>query len=204
MRVLAIIFAVLAWEGAAWARPVEDGTRVTLFAGARYVPHQHFIDEAQASGDPVSSSLAIGPEALLSFSYAPQPSLEISLEVGYAYDHYTLQSGSLTMQNIPVVASLRWMPFDGRFCPYLGAGGGYMLGMVDGGTADQKDAHSQEFHAMIGFLFPITPTIWLTAEDRFQLASADILPIGQVQTGGNALLVGLSFTLEPAKDIAPH
>ena len=40
--------------------------------------------------------------------------------------------------------------------------------------------------------------------DRFQLASGDIVPIGQIQTGGNALMFGLSFILEPAKDLAPH
>ena len=204
MRVLVIVFAVLALEGAAWARPVEDGTRVSILAGARYVPTQHFMDEAAATGDPVKSSSPFGPEGMLSFSYAPEPAFEVSLEVGYAYSHYTLQSGPLTMQNIPLVATLRWMPFEGRLCPYLAAGGGYMLGMVDGGTADQKDAHSQEFHAAIGLIYEVTPSVWVFAEDRFQIASSDILPIGQIQTGGNALMLGVSFTLEPAKDIAPH
>ncbi len=204
MRILLVAATLVLFEASALARPVEDGTRITLFAGARWVPTQHFVDEAQASGDPVESSSPFGPQGMLSFSYAPDPSLEVSLEGGYAYSHYRLQTGSLSITNIPLVATLRWMPLAGRFCPYLGAGGGYMLGEVQGGTANQTDAHSQEFHGAIGLIYEITPTLWFNVEDRYQIASADILPIGQVQTGGNALMIGLSVTLEPAKDIAPH
>jgi hypothetical protein len=108
------------------------------------------------------------------------------------------------MNNVPLVATLRWMPLTTRLCPYLGAGAGYMLGFVSGAPSAETETHAQEFHALAGFTFELTPTLLLAVEDRFQLASGDIVPIGQVQTGGNALMVGLSFVLDPAKDLAPH
>jgi outer membrane protein W len=205
MRALAwaVVASVFA-AASAQARPVEDGTRISILAGARYVPHRHFEQEALSTGTPVSSDPPIGPEVLASFAYAPMTSIEISLELGWAMDHYQLQNSTLVMENVPLVATLRWFPFDTKFCPYLGAGGGYMLGFVSGAPSGETETHAEEFHAMVGATYPLSEKLWLVIEDRFQLASGDIVPIGQIQTGGNALTVGLSFVLEPAKDIAPH
>ena len=203
MRSLAAV-SVLLVAGIAHAQPVEDGTRISLFAGARYVPHAHFDALAKSSGAPVLSDSPIGPEGLASFAYAPSPQLEISLEIGYAYDHYKLATGDLVMQNIPAVATLRWFPLAGRITPVLGAGGGYMLGLVSGAPSGEKDSHAQELHVLVGVNYELSPTLWLNLEDRIQLASGDIVPIGQIQTGGNALMLGISFILEPEHDIAPH
>jgi len=206
VRALAVVlgFSVLAGASIAAARPVEDGTRISILAGARYVPHRHFEQEAERTGTPVLSDFPVGPEVIASFAYAPMPAIEISLELGWAYDQYELTGTKLVMQNIPVVATLRWFPFETKFSPYLGAGGGYMLGFVSGAPSGETETHAQEFHAMVGATYPLSEKIWFVVEDRFQLASGDIVPIGQIQTGGNMLSVGLAFVLEPARDLAPH
>lgn len=198
------IVAMLGFVGSASARPVEDGARISILAGARYVPHHHFELLAEKTGIPVTSSWPVGPEVLASFSYAPSPAIELSLEVGWATDRYEFAHTSMALQNIPLVATLRWFPFAWRFAPYLGAGGGYMLGFVSGAPSDEVETHAQEFHALIGASYAISDKIWLLVEDRFQIASGDIIPIGQIQTGGNAFFLGVSFVLEPVKDIAPH
>lgn len=207
MRIFArsLAVAVLLASGSALARPVEDGTRITVFAGGRYVPHHHFEQEAAATGDPVKSSQALGPAALASFAYAPQPNIEISLELGYANDRYTLQSGELTLQNVPIVGSIRWMPLEGRWNPYLGAGGGYMLGFVGGpGAHGETESHAQELHLLAGLTYELTSTLWLNLEDRQAFAAGDVVPIGQLNEGGNTFMVGLSFVLAPAESVGPH
>lgn len=202
---LSAALIVLLAAGSAVARPVEDGTRITIFGGGRYVPHHHFEQEAQATGTPVLSSQAFGPMGLASFSYAPQPSVELSLELGYASDKYKLSTGDLSVQNVPIVATLRWMPLEGRFNPYVGAGGGYMLAFVGGaGAGTETETHAQEFHLAVGATFELSSGMWLNLEDRQMFAAGDIIPIGQLQTGGNALMLGLSFVLEPARSLAPH
>ena len=122
-RVPLLLLLLTVCAPAAHANPLEDGTRISLFAGGRYVPHDHFERLARESGYPLKSAWRFGPEALLSFSYAPQPQAELSLEVGYAADQYELPASTLSVMSIPLVATLRYFPFEpGRLSPYLGLG----------------------------------------------------------------------------------
>lgn len=187
------------------ANPEEDGARISLLAGPRTVPHGHFERLASDSGFPVASSWKVSPEAMLSFSYAPQPSAELSLEVGYAMDQLELPHSTLQLMSVPLVATLRYFPFEpGRLSPFVGAGGGYLLTFVGGGPTAQSEAHAREFHAVAGLTYELSPRYLLSLEERFQLASSDILPIGQIQTGGNVVMLGLSVVLAAEPPIAPH
>jgi hypothetical protein len=187
------------------ANPIEDGTRITVFAGGRYVPHDHFERLARESGYPLKSAWKFGPEAMLSFSYAPVPQAEISLEFGAAADQYELPTSTLSVTSVPLVGTIRYFPFEpARLSPYLGLGGGYMLGFVSGAPLNQSETHAREYHAVVGLTFELSPRYLLSLEDRFQIASGDILPIGQIQTGGNAVMVGLSVIFAPEQPIAPH
>lgn len=204
MKKLALVATLLGLALPAQARPVEDGTRITLFAGARYVPHHHFELLAEKAGTPVTSDPPVGPEALLSFAYAPDPAVEISLELGAALDRYQFANTTMTMTNVPVVGSLRYMPLDGAWCPYVGGGGGYLLGLVSGAPGGTVDAHAAEFHLLAGISYALSERLLVSLEDRYQFGSGDIIGIGQIQSGGNALMLGLSFVLAPAHDLAPH
>ncbi len=188
----------------AWARPESESTRIGLFLGGRYVPHGHFIDEAQNSGTPVTSQSPFGFEGLLSFAYRPEASIEVALEVGYAHDAFTLSNAHLDITSVPIVASVRWAPIDSVIYPYIGGGGGYMLNFFSGVPSGELENHKQSFHALAGIAYDFLPRWTLFLEDRYQIALPDIVPIGELQTGGNALMLGVSFNYAPEQPIAPH
>lgn len=194
----------------AGATPDDDTTRIGIFLGPRYVPHGHFIDEAQASGDPVSSSTPVNGQGLLSFGYKPESYLEVALEVGYSFDSFTLQTGPITITSVPVVATVRFTPWPGRVYPYVGLGGGYMLNFFSGAppaygsSSGELENHTYTFHGLAGVGFDLTRQWSLFAEYRFEWSTPDIEPIGELQTGGSVLLLGVSFVFEPEASLAPH
>ena len=186
------------------ARGDEDSTTAGILLGPRYVPHGHFEQEAAGSHDPVLSDSPWSGVGMVTFGYKPEVYLHVALEVGYAFDSFKLQSGTLGITSVPVVATVRFTPFAWQLYPYAGAGGGYMLNFFSGVPSGERENHTYSGHALLGIAFDITRQWTVFAEDRYAISLPDIVPIGELQTGGNMILLGVNFVFAPVPDIAPH
>jgi hypothetical protein len=207
----ALSVSILLASVSAHARPDEETTTVGILLGPRYVPHGHFEDEAAGSGTPVLSSTPWNGMGMVSFGYNPYVYLHVSLEVGYGFDSFTLQTGMLKtntstigITSVPIVASVRITPWGGALYPYFGGGGGYMLNFFSGAPSGEEENHTYSGHFMAGVAYEITKQWTVYAEDRFAISTPDIVPIGELQTGGNMILLGVNFVFAPVPDLAPH
>ncbi len=201
---LALIVALSLTASPAAARPDEDTTSAGFLLGPRYVPHGHFLQEAANSGDPVQSSSPWNGIGMVSFGYKPEAYLHVALEVGYAFDSFKLKSGNLGITSVPVVASARFAPWAWQLYPYAGVGGGYMLNFFSGVPSGEKENHTYSGHVLVGLAYDITRQWTIYLEDRYALSLPDVVPIGELQTGGNMILLGLNFVFAPVPDLAPH
>jgi hypothetical protein len=68
----------------------------------------------------------------------------------------------------------------------------------------EVEHHTRGVHALIGLSYDLTNQWALFLEDRYQFAFADVVNTGEVNVGGNALFVGVSFVLAPEPTLAPH
>lgn len=188
----------------AGASPEEGSASLGLFLGPRYVPLGHFIQEAQASDDPVSSSASWTPLVMLSFGYRPLSYLEVSMEVGYSTDSLTLVVSRVGITSLPVVGTVRFTPLKSRLYPYVGLGGGCMLNFFTGVPSGELEDHTASFHGLAGVGFELTRRWSLFAEERYEVALPSLHPIGELQTGGNVVLVGIGLTIGPGDPAPPN
>lgn len=197
--------APLLLAGSAQARPVEDSGRIGFFAGGRFIPHGHFIQQVNhsADGDQVTAEVPFGFAGLLSFGFRALPAIEVSLEFGLLHDHFQLQSGNLQIYTVPLNATVRWAPLDTKVYPYLGACGGYMLSFF---LHNEKESEgpTSGFGGLAGVGWDFMPSWSLMLEDRYVFSFPTVPKLGELNAGGNILWLGLSYQFEPEAPIAPH
>ena len=79
-----------------------------------------------------------------------------------------------------------------------------MLNFLSGVPSGEVEAHTKMGHAGIGLAWPFAPRWTAYIEDRFEFSLPDIVPIGELNAGGNVLMIGLGFNMAPEAQIAPH
>lgn len=201
---VALIVGLLAFASPAAARAPDQSGRVGALAGARYIPHGHFKALAGASGVPVQSETPWGGVGLASFGFRPGAQFEVAIEAGYANDAFKFEGSTMRVSTVPIGVTGRWWPLDTAISPYLGIGGGYVLNFFSGAPGGVNESHARGFHALVGASWDFMPRWQLWVEDRYMVAIPGLPPIGEINTGGNMVLIGISFVFAPEPDVAPH
>jgi hypothetical protein len=196
---LTLALGLLTLPGAALANPPEESTRIAVAGGWRYQPNTRFAEWTSIYGTPLQRASPGGPGGLLTFGYQVQPEIDVSLDVGLFTESFAFDGHSMSLTNVPLTLSVRWMPINARISPYLGAGIGYFLNFVSDSPVGSQESHGAGPMGILGALFEVTERWSLVAEYRLGLARVEIPGLGYLQTGGNTLVVGAQFSFAPER-----
>ncbi|MBI5547049.1 MAG: outer membrane beta-barrel protein [Deltaproteobacteria bacterium] len=195
----ALLLGGLATPATAWAVPPEDTTRIALQAGWRLQPNARFGEWAAKNGYPLSGTSPGGPALLAVFGYRPMSELEVSLEIGWAWERFQfVDAKPMQLNQLPITAAVRWAPLGGStIYPYLGAGYGYLLNFLTDAPGGSVESHSSTPLLMAGAVFDITDRVSIVAEYRFAFSRIAIANLGFMQAGGNTFFVGAHLAFPP-------
>ncbi|HEY3448442.1 MAG TPA: OmpW family outer membrane protein [Myxococcales bacterium] len=194
----ALCLAALA-PSAAQAIPPENTTRLGIQAGWRYQPNARFLEWAAAGGHASTGALTGGPALQLSFGYRPLTEIEVSIELGYAFEQFGF-AGEKAMQlhQLPLTLAARYSPFAfSSFYPYVGLGYGYLLNFFQDAPGGAVESHGQGPVGILGAVFEVSKTVSMFVEYRYTYCRVEIQNLGYMQTGGNGFFLGVQVGFPP-------
>ena len=111
----AVLWCALLLAGSAFAGGVENAGRISIGAGARWIPNWWLSDRATLAGTPLVDHVGVGPSLVASFGYGVTPWLELSVDFFGGWEPLAIKQSDGT---------------TGRFNSFMGAGaiGGRLIG----------------------------------------------------------------------------
>ena len=173
--------------------PRKGDATITLLGGWRAAPQHDWVAEQQRDGFNPQHDL-FQPGAVASLGFAADEELHVTIDIGYAYDHYALTTGTASAQIVTILLGADtpiWVtPY---FTVYGGGGLGYSLNTFNSGGGDVESNSSAGF-LKLGARIPLTHKIALVIEDRYVVSNAYWPAMNSSFTvGGNLLTVGFMF-----------
>lgn len=194
----ALCLAALA-PSSARAIPPENTTRLGFQLGYRYQPNARFLEWAAINGHTSSAALTGGPTFALSFGYRPLPELEVSIELGYAFEQYGFVGlKPMQLHQVPVALAVRYAPVSlGPFYPYLGLGYGYLLNFFQDAPGGAAESHGNAPTGIVGGVLEVSKRVSIFIEYRYSYCRVEIPNLGYLQAGGNSFFLGLQVGFPP-------
>ncbi len=178
---------------------ITDGTRLAFLAGYRYWPQGKFENSATGAGYLLERRAIGGPQFAFDFGYRVSRHWDVAIEMSFTWESIDFRGGATSHSSLPLMFVGRFLPWPGRFDPFVGVGAGYVLNFYSGGRLGYLESHSMGAMAGIGFFYALTKRASLIAELRFTYAVSEMSePFRSRMSGGLALLVGAQWSFAPA------
>ncbi|MBR2979936.1 MAG: hypothetical protein IKC51_08400 [Myxococcaceae bacterium] len=208
LGMIAVALALSLSPGFALAEPaakppgqsvVTDGTRLAFLAGYRYWPQGKFENSATGAGYLLERRALGGPQFAFDFGYRVSRNWDVAIEMSFTWESIDFVGGATSHSSLPLMFVGRFLPWPGRFDPFVGIGAGYVLNFYSGGRLGYLESHSMGAMAGISFFYALTKRASLIAELRFTYAVSEMSePFRSRMSGGLALLVGAQWSFAPA------
>ena len=197
------IIAVLLAAAPAGAQGLEGTGRISLVAGWRYTPNDHFARSAQEAGFPLARASAGGPQGTGTFAYAASDALEVAIDLFAGYEALDLTNADdLSSVSYGALLGVRAYWVLGPLRPNIGLGLGPALIYTQGGPAGHLvERLVTAYAATAGFTWRLSNTLGLHVDVRYLLARGMAEDIGGVNAGGLWGGVGVTwyFAGEPSR-----
>lgn len=177
-----------------------DGTRLAFLVGYRYWPQNKFENSATGAGYLLERRALGGLQFEFEFGYRVVRHWDVSIEMGFTWESIDFRDGPTSHTSLPLMFVGRFLPWPGRFEPFVGLGAGYVLNFYSGGLLDYLESHSMGALANVGFFYAMTEHASLTAELRFTYAVSEMSePFRSRMSGGLAVLIGVQWSFVPER-----
>lgn len=201
----AVVMCAFLLAGSASASGVENAGRISIGAGARWVPNWWLADHAATARTPLVEHRAIGPSLNASFGYGVTPWLELSIDFfgGWEPLAIKLKDGTVGRYNSfmgagaiggRVIGKRLWGPVS----PWLSVQGGGLFSSLSGPNVAHQEKFQPAIFAGGGIDVNVNASYGLSLDVRYLYGRNYFPGISGFNAGG--VMVTLSFVIFFAPD----
>jgi hypothetical protein len=195
----AVLLSTLLLAGSASASGVENAGRISIGAGARWVPQWWFIEHAATAGTPVVEFMPFGPSLVGSFGYGIAPWLELSIDLLGGWQPLAIQrSDGIYRYNSfmgagaiggRLIGKKLWGPVS----PWLTAMGGGLFSSLSGPDVAHQENFKPTFIGGAGIDINVNEHYGLSIDVRYLYGRNMFSGITNFNAGG--VMLTISFVM---------
>lgn len=204
MKRAVLMFALLL-AGSAFAGGVENAGRISIGAGARWVPNWYLADHAKTAGTPLVGHVGLGPSLAVSFGYGVMTWLELSIDFFGGWDPLAIQrkDGVARFNSFmgagAIGARLVGKRLWGPVSPWLSVQGGGLFSSLSGPDIAHQETFQPSVFAGGGIDVNVNSSYGLSFDVRY-LYGRNLFPgISGFNAGGVMLTVSFVMFFAPSE-----
>lgn len=202
MKKAVLLFALLL-AGSAGASSIDGAGRISIGAGARWIPQWYLIDHAATAGTPVVDFVGFGPSLVGSFGYGVASWLELSIDLLGGWQPLSIQrpegvsryNSFMGMGAIGarIVGKKLWGPVS----PWATAMGGGIFSSLSGPDVAHQEDFKPSFIGGAGIDINVNEHYGLSFDVRYIYGRNFFPGISSFNTGGVMLTISFVMFFAP-------